>query len=179
MYDKYKSDAINNNIIVDDEVHTSENLIKAVFEIFVESGPYSGTLREYSGSSDNLIDIKSGLYKKEILSKKYSIEEYQKLLKNIEKHNIKYYKKYDTFNYSKNELNTLKKNSENKLDKAIQSLVKNVSHILNKDKDFIIKYTDLLRKMGNFKENIDINKDDNKSKIKHNEYVNKNKLDYI
>ena len=44
---------------------------------------------------------------------------------------------------------------------------------------FEININILLRKMGNFKENIDINKDDNKSKIKHNEYINKNKLNYI
>ena len=97
LYDKNKFDGIYNDIIVDDEINTPQNIIKKVFEIFVDEGIYAGTLREYVGTNDDFIDIKTGVTKKQIISKNYTIKEYQNLLRNIEKNNIKYYN-YDKKN---------------------------------------------------------------------------------
>lgn len=173
-YDKNKFDGIYNNPIVDDEIHTSQDLIKAVFEYFVDSGSYAGTLREYIGD----IDIKSGLTRNQILSKSYTILEYQALLRNIEKYNIKYYTNYRKEVFEKSALDKLKKDSIEKLDKGINNLVKNVGNVLNKDKNFIQKYIDLFRNFGIFSNSDSANLSE-KDKIKNRESVNKKKLDYI
>ena len=180
LYDPRKFDGIHNRAIVDDQIHTSESLIKAVFEVFVDKGIYTGTMREYSGNPNNLIDIKTGLTKKEILEKNYTIQEYQTLLKNIESHNIKYYTVNKRFEFEKSTLDKLKKESEiDKLNKEIDLLVKNVVSILNKPKESIPKYIKLLR---NFSVT-EINKNEEpmtkREIIKANEQNNKNKLSYI
>jgi hypothetical protein len=162
LYDKNKFDGIYNTFIIDNEINTSRDIINKVFEIFVDTGIYAGTLREYIED----IDIKTGLNKNKIISKDYTIKEYQNLLRNIEKHNIKYYKKYETNNFDKDELDSLKKDSIQNLDKIINNLVKNVANILNKDEKFINKYTELIRNFGIFDE-FSIKK------------TNKKKLDYI
>ena len=176
QYDKYKFDGIYNEIIVDNEVDTPESIIKAVFEVFVSEGFYAGTMREYVGK----IDIKSGLTREEILSKNYTIKEYQELLRNIEKHNIKYYKVDNKVVISSDILDTLKKDSVNLLDKKINDFVKNIATILSKDNKFIDKYVKLLRNCGIFELNISNDIDVNqKNKIKERELLNKNKLNYI
>ena len=186
QYDKYKFDGIYNEIIVDNEVNTPESIIKAVFEVFVDKGFYAGTMREYIGK----IDIKSGLTREEIVSKNYTIEEYQELLRNIEKHNIKYYKEDTKIVISDDILDKLKKDSVNLLDKKINDFVKNVANILNKDSKFVDKYVKLLRNCGIFELNTlneksdinntsDINNVNQKNKIKERELLNKNKLNYI
>jgi len=183
LVDKNKFDGIYNTIIVDDEIHTSESLIKSVFEFFVDTGIFTGLMREYVGSIDNLVDIKSGLTKKEIMSKNYTIEEYRNLLKNIESHNIKYYKEKPKIGFEKSFLDSMKKKSNNKLDTEINNLVKNIASVLNKDKIFIQKYVDLIRNIGIFSyEDNEENKNSNlseKSKIKNRESLNRKKLDYI
>ena len=190
LYDKNKFDGIYNNPIVDDDIHTSESIIKGMFENFVDTGFYAGTRREYVNTINDFIDIKSGLTKKEILSKTYSIADYQKLLKDIEKNNIKYYNPSKHFSFSNDVLNDMKKTSEDKLDASIINLVKNISQILNKDKDFIEKYTDLLRNCGtcfntekalNSLQNNTLisNLSNERFTIKQRELSNKNKLDYL
>ena len=175
LYDKYKFDGIYNNPIVDDEINTPESIIKAVFEIFVDSGIYAGTPREYIGN----YDIKSHKTRDEILSKKYDIKEYHKLLREIEKHNTKIYKKVNDIIFQKDQLDDLKKDSTLRLDKDIRNMVNNVAIVLNKDKDFIQKYVDLFRNFGifNYLKNYELNTD--KDKIKYRELQNKLKLDYV
>jgi hypothetical protein len=179
LYSPERFDGICNNIIVDNEINTSEKLIKKVFEIFVDTGIYAGTLREYIGNNENSIDIKSGLTKEEILSKGYSIEEYQKLLRNIEKHNTKYYNPDKKVYISTSELNKLKKDSNLYLDKELNQLVKNIANVLNKDKDFIQKYVDILRNFGIFENTTNLNINSDKEKIKKRELLNKKRLDYL
>jgi len=180
LVDKNKFDGIYNPIIVDDEIHSSESLIKSVFEFFVDTGIFAGLMREYVGSIDSLVDIKSGLTKKEIMSKNYTIEEYRNLLKNIESHNIKYFKEKSKVGFEKSFLDTMKKKNNNKLDTEINNLVKNIANILNKDKDFIQKYVDLLRNIGvfNYEETESKNLSE-KIKIKNRESLNRRKLEYI
>jgi len=181
LYDKYKYNGIYNKPIVDDEINTSESLIKDVFKIFIDTGVFAGQMREYVGNVNNPIDIKSGLSYNEIMSKTYTIEQYQGLLKNIEKHNIKYYVDDKKIYFEKSELNEMKKNSYDLLDKEIQSLVKNVATVLQKDKEFIDKYINVLRNIGIFK-NDAINNSNNKTdreKIKAKSQIIKQKLDYI
>ena len=177
LYDKNMYNGIRNNIIIDDEITTSQNVINSVFEIFVDVGIHSGTLREYVSITNDQLDIKSGLTKTQILSKTYTINEYQTLLRNIEKHNVKYYIKNEIINFDKNKLNKLKKACDEKMDKNINNLVKNIANILNKEKDFIKKYTDLLRNFGIFNSNENILS--TKDKIKNRDLMNKKKLDYI
>jgi len=182
LIDKTKFDGIYNSAIVDDEINTSENLIKAIFELYVDTGIHKGTLREYSGSINNLIDIKSGLTKKQILEKQYTINQYKELLKNIESHNIKYYEKFEITEFTKNQLENFKKMSEiEKINKEIEKLIKNMANILSKDKEFIIKYTKILRNFG-----VTINNNSNKTnkseilrtKVKNDKYKDKSRLEY-
>ena len=182
LYDKNKFAGIENSPIVDDEKHSSENLIKAVFELFVDTGIYTGTLREYVGNINNPVDIKTGLTKNEIMSKIYSIDSYQQLLQAIEKNNIKYYTPHKKIFFEKDILDKLKKDSDNLLDKEINNLVKNISTVLNKDKDFIQKYIDLIRNFGilnDKKNNSDNDLSNDKDRIKKRESMNKKRLDYI
>jgi peptidyl-tRNA hydrolase len=144
LYDKNKFDGITNPIIAD-TYNPSNNLIKSIFETYVDSGKYEGTLREYVGSIDNLIDIKSGLTKKSILEKNYTKEEYDKLLKNIENHNIRYYHNIKIEELKKEELQDLKKISDEKLYKEINNLTLNLKKILNIDSEDAEKYNNLLK----------------------------------
>ena len=178
LYDPNRFSGIENTPIIDDEKNSSEYLIKAVFEMYVDTGIYAGTLREYIGTVDDLVDIKSGKTKSEIMSKIYTINEYVELLKNIQTHNTKIYKPYTNISFEKSRLNELKKESMSKVDSEINNLVKNVASILNKDKNFIMKYVDLLRNFGIFNKNID-NMNSSKEKIKRDELMYKNKLNYI
>ena len=178
LYDPDRFSGIENAPIIDDEKNSSEYLIKAVFELYVDTGIYAGTPREYIGTVDDLIDIKSGKSKSEIMSKTYTISEYDELLKNIEKHNTKIYKPYNSISLEKDRLNKLKKESISKVDSEINNLVKNIAIILNKDKNFITKYIDLFRNFGIFNKNID-NINSTKEKIKRDELMYKNKLNYI
>jgi hypothetical protein len=177
LYDPTRFTGIENNPIIDNERNSSEYLIRSVFEIYVDTGIYAGTLREYIGGVDDLVDIKSGKTKKEIMSKTYTISEYDELLKNIEKHNTKFYITDKNTVFEKDRLNEMKKDSINKLDVEINKLVKNVAIVLNKDKNFITKYVDLFRNFGIFSKNINDVKS-SKDKIKSDELMYKNKLNY-
>jgi hypothetical protein len=177
LYDPTRFTGIENNPIIDNERNSSEYLIRSVFEIYVDTGIYAGTLREYIGGVDDLVDIKSGKTKKEIMSKIYSISEYDELLKNIEKHNTKFYITDKNTVFEKDRLNEMKKDSINKLDIEINKLVKNVAIVLNKDKNFITKYVDLFRNFGIFIKNIN-DVESSKEKIKSDELMYKNRLNY-
>ena len=142
--------------------------------MFVDTGIYAGKFREYNNNTD----IRTGLTREEILSKNYSIKEYQLLLRDIEKYNTKYYKKYIKDTFTENELNKLKISSDQKLSNDINALVKNVAIVLNKNKQFIDKYVALIRKCGVFENKYDLKLTD-KDKIKYIENENKKRLDYI
>ena len=179
LYNKNKFNGIYNNIIIDNDENTRENVIKAVFEFFVDSGEYAGTKREYIGDINNPIDFKSGFSKKEILSRNYTIEEYQRLLKNIEKHNIKYYIPVKDVFFDDIEITDMKKTSNDKLEKEINTLVNNISTVLNKDSKFKDKYLKLIRNFGIFDIEKDIEKLTNKERIKYRENLNARKMNYI
>jgi len=177
LYDKNKFSGIYNTAICDDEINTSQYLMKSVFDIYVDTGIYKGTPREYIGNIDSQIDVKTGISRNEILSKQYTIDEYRLLLRSIESYNTKYFIDNKTIIFAKSELNKLKKTSDDKLDKEIHKLVKNISIVLNKDKKFIEKYIDLIRNFGIFKDNEEYSTE--KDKIKNRDLINKKKLDYI
>ena len=180
LYDKDRFSGIYNGAIVDDEKNSSQNLMKAVFEIYVDTGIYKGQLREYIGNTDNQIDVKSGMTRNDILSKEYTIDEYTSLLRSIESNHIKYYNNDKKTIFDSSQLNKMKKTSDDMLDKEINKLIRNVSIILNKDKNFTDKYTDLIRNLGIFKDDKTVNGLlTEKDKIKNRDLINKNKLDYI
>jgi hypothetical protein len=178
LYDKNKFSGIYNTAIVDNETNTSQYLMRSVFDIYVDTGIYKGTPREYIGNIDTQIDVKTGISRNEILSKEYTIEEYRSLLRSIESYNTKYFTDNKKTIFAKSELNKLKKTSDDKLDKEIHKLVKNISIVLNKDKKFMEKYIDLIRNFGIFKENNE-ELTTEKDKIKNRDLINKKKLDYI
>jgi len=178
MYDKNRFDGTTNVIIVDDEINTSEKLIKLVFENYVDSGFYVGTLRQYSGYGDNIIDIKTGMTKREILNKQYTIEEYQKLLENIVKHNIKYYSEPIKVGLEDSLLIELKNKSYNIIDKEINKLLNAVSNTLNKKKDFMDTYKEFFKSVltVDISNNTELNKKELIG-IRDSEY--KKKLNYF
>ena len=179
LYDKKWFNGAHNYPIVDDQYTTSNNVILADFKIYVDKGIYIGTLREYIDTIDGQIDIKTGMSKTEILSKTYTIEEYQKLLSNIEKLNIKYYNPIMIDKMSDEQLNNLKKTSYQFLDVEIKKLINNVSKILHKDEIYKNKYIHLLRNMGIFEHSKNMNMLSEKEKIKIRENLNKERLDYL
>jgi hypothetical protein len=180
LFDPLRSDAIQNTAIVDNENTSSEFLIKSIFDLYVDSGPYSGTLREYIGTKDNLIDLRTGMTKTDILKKNYTIEDYKKLLREIEKRSIKIpnFNKVDF--YQKSDLDNFKKTSYTKLSNEINNLIKNMAIILNKDKIFINKYSELLHSFGVFDSaNNTNNMMDIRETIKYQNSINHKKADYI
>ena len=185
LYDPLHSDAIENMAIVDNEENSSESLIKTVFEIYVDRGIYIGTLREYIGTVDNLIDLRTGMTKKEILENNYTIDDYKKLLREIEKRNTKTPVFNNTESYEKSYLNSLKKTSYEKLSTEISKLIKNISIILNKDKIFIDDYTQKLYSFGMF-DTIALNSNEyntvnlsEREIIEYRNSLNRKKADYI
>ncbi len=186
LYDPTRFCGIHNYAIVDDEKNVSDNLMKALFDIYVDSGIYAGTLRDYIGTVENQIDAKTGRSRNEILSKKYTLDEYKKLLEEIESRNIKLYTHIDNTIFQRNQLNSMKKISYDKLDSEIQLLIKNITTILNKDSKFCEKYLALLRNFGRFEQDpleaSSANKNNSmteKQKIKKRELINKKRIDYI
>ncbi len=180
LYDKYFNNGVYNNIIVDNQKDTSQNVIKAMFELYVDKGQFAGTMREYVDIIDGELDIKSGLTKKEILSKDYTIEEYQELLENIQKLNVKYYKP-NNHKTSNGLLDGLKKQSYENLDKEIQILIKNITHILGETKEYSDKMLNLIRNMGIFVDitNVKYKNMSDKEKIKMRINIEKDRLEYL
>ena len=183
MYDKNIFTGINNDAIVDDEKNTSSELIKSVFEIYVNEGYHIGTQREYV----NDIDIKTGRKKSEILNRKYTMDDYQKLLRNIEKNNIKIPSPPRDIVFNERSLDELKKLSNEQLKNQIKILMNNICISLGKDNKFKDKYTYLFENFGNFykKDIVSMNdiktdrKTDRKTEIKYENELNNFKLNYI
>jgi hypothetical protein len=179
LYDKNWFNGVHNYPIVDDQYTTSYNVILASFTLYVDKGIYTGTSREYVDTIDGQIDIKTGMTKKEIISKNYTIEEYQNLLLNIEKLNIQYYKPIFINKMDNNELSNLKQSSYQYLDNEIKKLINTIANILNKDSLYIDKYINLLRNMGLYDKLYKKEELSEKDKIKLRESMNKERLDYL
>ena len=146
IYDKNIFCGIYNKAIVDDEKNVSEELIKSVFEVYVDEGYHIGTVREYV----NDIDIKTGKKRSDIINKKYSIEKYNELLKAIEGKNIKIVKPPRDLVFDKETLNDLKNTSNNDLNNQIKILMNNMTIALGKDNEFKNTYSELFKNFGNF-----------------------------
>ncbi len=143
-----------NPIVVPNPDHTTQSIIQEMFENYVDEGSYKGTLREYVGIGMDAKDVKTGKTKKEILSKEYSIQEYKKLLKNIEELTKKIPVKVDEEKIQKDKmiLIELKTQAQNNISKNINDLVEIIAVVLNKkgDEQFKTKYKELFRNMGYF-----------------------------
>ena len=174
---KYKMINIFNNFDVDDVANTDEHIIKLMFETYVDNGDYKGTRRDYIGTGDNIYDLKSGKTKKEILSQEYTIEQYKKLLNDIEFVNKKIYYPEEK---PVNKLESLKQKYESNLDSEINTLIKNVGNVLNKrTKEFEDKYKNLIRNMGIFKEMSVVYKKNSVMENKKNTSKEKYRFDYL
>ena len=156
---------------LDEVVGTSQDIIKLMFETFVDEGEFAGTRREYIGNGDNLYDLKSGQKKSEIISKNYSIEEYQQLLNNIENATKIIYQPLPK---PINQFASLKKRYETNLDNEIKILIKNISTVLKIEKSIQDEYATMLRNMGIFTDIYTVG-----SKVKTNNNRDKYRFDYI
>ena len=97
-------------------------------------------------------DIKSNKSYQEIYTKKYNIDEFNELLKNIELKNIKIIENQDK-NDDKNKeeilfKNNIKKEAQNNKFKEINTLLDSLSTLLNKNSDYKTKYFDIITNFG-------------------------------
>ncbi len=143
-----------NPIIVLNPETVSQSIIQETFYYYVNTGKYVGTLRDYIGSGLEAKDVKSGLTRKEIESKEYTKEEFQKLLSEIVKKNTKIPVKKNTEKEEEMKIRLLefKKSAQEKLRSDISVLVQNIASVLNKtmDTQFIQKYIRFIENMGIF-----------------------------
>ncbi len=143
-----------NPIVVPNPDETTQSIINEMFENYVDEGPYKGTLREYVGIGLDAKDVKSGKTKKEIKDKVYSINDYKKLLKEIEEITKKIPVKIDEeiIQKEKSILIDMKKDAQENFVRNINELVDVIALVLNKkgDEQFKSKYKDLFRSMGYF-----------------------------
>jgi len=179
LYDKNRFVGINNNIIVYDGKNASDAFIKSIFTIYVDSGNYIGTSRDYVGQGDMSIDIKSGLSKKEIENKNYTVDDLNKLLDIIKIKTLKYYIPSEIEKLPKDILSKLKKNSLDYIDIHINILLNNISKLLNKDKDFINEFSEIIKSYGVFNIDKKLKNLDRREKIKKKNNLYKEKLDYF
>lgn len=156
---------------LDNVTDTSEEIIKIMFETYVDEGEFSGTRREYIGTGKNLYDLKSGKSKQEILEKSYSMEQYEKLLKDIENANKIIFIPSPS---PVNQFAGLKKRYETNLENEIKILIKNISSVLKLEKGKQDEYADLLRNLGLFNDIYTIG-----SKVKTSANKDKYRFDYI
>ena len=180
LYNKDKFAGCYNTIIVYDGKTASEKFIKSVFMTYVNTGIYTGTLRDFVDNTENAIDIKTGMTKKEIKNHTYSSEELNKLLKEIEMKNIHYYKPHQVFKIDNATLQTLKKNSLEHIDIQINILMNNISILLNKGKDFSLKYNNIIKNFGIYDINDKLEKiTAKKDKIILRNHLYNKKLDFF
>jgi len=179
LYSKDKFAGCYNSIIVYDEKYASEKFIKSVFETYVDTGIYKGTLRDFVGQEEKSIDVKTGLTRSEIGSKIYSIKELNDLLDTIENKTVQFYKPHEVFKFNPETINELKKNSLNLIDIQINILMNNLMILLNKNKDFTLKYTLLIRNFGIYDINDKLENKTNKEKVLLRNNLYKKKLDYF
>ncbi len=127
--------------------NTNQDLILEKFELYVDEGPFTGTLRAYVGEGKDKRDTKSGKTYDEIINKVYTNEEYERLLNNI---SLQKQSNLDLYTYQIYDTLDLKTNATNLKDKEIEKLIKSLTTILGKagNKEFNEKYSDLLYNIG-------------------------------
>ncbi len=162
--------------------NSSLDLITEKFIMYVDEGPYVGTLRYYVGEGKDKRDTKSGKLYDEIISKSYTPKEYEILLNHIASHkqnnlNLYTYQIYDTHTHN------LKINANNLKDKEIEKLIKSLSTILGKvgNKEFSNKYSDLLYNIGYYQYYMSLDKKNSskKNNIKNDEALLHIRLQYL
>ncbi len=161
--------------------HTSQEIIQEKFAMYVDEGALRGTLRFYVGSGKERIDKKSGKTYDEIISKTYSVKEYEALLDAIA--SVKQ-SALDTYIYSiylKEELLKLKSDVQALKDKEIMKLLTSLQTILHKggDKTFYEKYDTLLRNIGYYQYYMTFNEKERKEKSKKELLKNDQKLVHV
>ncbi len=161
--------------------HTSEEMMIEKFVKYVDEGVYAGTVRTYIGNGKDRRDTKSGKLYDEILSKKYTKEEYLKLLDKIAERNSQSLNVYTYTIYQEVELKGLKKNVESLKDKEIQKLIASLGSILNKsgDKAFMDKYMDILSNLGYYQYYSTLTEEEKKQLSKKEILKNRQKLSHI
>jgi hypothetical protein len=179
LYNKDKFAGCYNSIIVYDEKNASQKFLKSVFNTYVDKGFYKGTLRDFVGNNENAIDVKTGMTINEINSKNYSIEELNNLLYAIENKTAQFYKPQEIISLSNESINELKKNSLNLIDIQINILMNNLMILLNKNKDFVLKYTTLIKNIGIYNINNKLENKTQKEKIILRNNLYRKKLDYF
>ncbi len=165
--------------------NSNENMITEKFATYVDEGPYIGTLRLYTGIGKDKRDTKSGKLYDEIVSKKYSNQEYENLLNNI---SLRKMNNLDLYTYKIYDVIDFKNNAQQLKDKEIEKLMKSLSNILGKsgNKEFNDKYSNLLYNIGYYqyfmslsgKEDI-TKKITKKMSIKNNETLSHIRLHYL
>ncbi len=173
-------------IIVCDPDNVSQKIIQEKFELFVDTGKYVGTMREYIGDGENAKDVKSGKTRREITSKEYSREEFKNLLNEIAKRNTTIPIKPDLEKIKQQNirLQELKREAENGLNNEIVKFVTNMMSILNlkTDTEKNNKMIRLINNMGVFNNTVpplSKNDESSRNKIKMQNFNNSIRLKYV
>lgn len=147
-----------------------KEIVKEKFALYVPDGDFAGEERNFIGNKNNkklYVDLKTGKSLEEIENKTYTEEEFMKLLDNIAKKNTNVFREFKTvMERDIGMLEKVKEQSENTLNKKVNSLLNKLSLICKKenDRDFVKNYTELLLNIGNKKKDLVLNLD-NKEKL--------------
>jgi len=184
LYDKNKDIALHNDITLFRPNNVNNEIIKDLFCLYVDKGEYFGTLRKYTGFGEQKKDIITGDLYIDIQNKKYTIDNYNELLEKIKILNYQKYtpNEYNIKNYINKNIISLKKDSFEYLESRINTLVSYLAKSLNQqyNKEFINKYTKLLKNLGDFTYHENISNDTNKqNEVKNNNLLNELKLKYL
>ncbi len=159
---------------------TNTDMITEKFAMYVDQGPYTGTLRIYAGVGKDRKDTKTGQLYDEIISKQYTRDQYEALLLHIAEQKKR---DLDTYTYGTyaDELVNLKKDVEVLKDKQIQKLISSLTTILNKssDKSFVEKYSNILMNIGYYQYYMTLSEKEKKGLSKKEIIKNNNKLVHI
>ena len=173
-----------NNIILFRPNNVNSELIKDYFCLYVDKGDLKGTLRKYTSIGTLRKDLITGELYSDIRDKNYTVEMYCDLLDTIKYKNSKKFidNKYNIKDYINNKIITLKKDSYEYLENRINTMVMYIAKSLNQhtNKEFINRYTVLLKNLGDFTYYAtDDNLTTKKDKIKQTNLLNELKLRYL
>jgi hypothetical protein len=101
------------------------------------------------------------------------------LLDAVENKTVQFYKPYEVFQFNIETINELKKNSLNLIDIQINILMNNLMILLNKNKDFSLKYTTLIKNFGVYDINDKLENKTPKEKVLLRNNLYRKKLDYF
>jgi hypothetical protein len=160
---------------------TNDIMISEKFATYIDQGPYMGTLRIYIGNGKDKKDTKTGQLYDEIISKKYTKDDYEKLLLHIAERKKRDLDTYTYGIYEIDNLVNLKRDVETLKDKQIQKLISSLTTILNKssDKSFVEKYSNILMNIGYYQYYMTLNEKEKKGLSKKEVIKNNNKLVHI